>query len=387
MNQRAIEEVFSAKFGGGERRIVVRSPGRINLVGEHTDYNEGFVLPAAIGRAIWFVAAPRTDNSVCFAAANLNEEFICNLDSLEKTHRGWPNYLLGVLDQISRTHGIPGGCNVAFGGDIPIGAGLSSSAALECGFALALDAMFSLGIGRAEIARICQRAEQEFVGVQCGLMDQFANLFGRAANVIRLDCRTLEYEHIPFEMPDVCIVLVDSGIGRSLSDSRYNTRRSECEEGAAFLRNHEPSIKTLRDVSIDILRKYEESMDRVLFNRCAYVVRENERVIAAAEALRRRDPESLGKAMLGSHLGLCAEFEVSTPELEILVNTAMRVRGVYGSRMMGGGFGGCTITLVQQSQKDYLIETVSSVFHKATGREVTGQEVSPGPGSSIIEAR
>lgn len=365
-----IDKVFVKTFGPREGRIIVQSPGRVNLIGEHTDYNEGFVLPAAIDRAIVFAVAPRADNQCHFYATDLNDELICDLDSIQKSSKAWPNYLLGVIDQLKKAGYAIRGCDVAFGGDIPIGAGLSSSAALECGFAFALDELFGLAIDPLELVKLSQRAENQFVGVQCGIMDQFVNIFGRDMKALKIDCRTLEFEYFPFERDDIEIVLCETEVRRTLASSAYNVRRQQCEAGVNFLRRHNPGVRSLRDVDLDLLQGQRGEMDPIIYKRCDYVVRENVRVLQACDDLRRNDFRSFGQRMYESHRGLRDDYQVSSPELDFLVDVASMVNGVLGARMMGAGFGGCTINLVKEPCVSDFIEVVRRRYHEQTGKAI-----------------
>jgi galactokinase len=382
--ERLLEEIFAAKFGTRPDRIIVRSPGRINLLGEHTDYNEGYVLPAAIDKGISFVVAPRKDAEFHFVAVDMQEEFACSLRSLKKSSKGWPSYLMGVIEQMLKADRDVRGCDVVFGGSVPIGAGLSSSAALEAGFAFALNVLFSLGFDGLELVHIARKAENEFVGVQCGIMDQFVNIFGQEKKVLRLDCRTLQHEYFPFEYDHVIFVLCDTGVRRTLSSSEYNVRRSQCESGVALLQKHDTAVKSLRDVSMELLNRYGNDLEPVVFKRCAYVVRENARVMSACEALLRGDLHSFGELMFQSHAGLRDEYEVSCHELDLLVDVASRVRGVIGARMMGAGFGGCTLNLVEKKDCEEFIQVVQSEYKKTTGRDAKTFVVQIQTGTSCV---
>jgi galactokinase len=365
-----IDKVFINVFGPTQGKIVVRSPGRVNLIGEHTDYNEGYVLPAAIDKAIVFAVAPRADNHLHFYAADLKDELVCDLNAIQKSLKGWPNYLLGVIDQLGKAGYTIRGCDVVFGGDIPIGAGLSSSAALECGFACALDELFGLGLDRLEIVKLAQRAENQFVGVKCGIMDQFVNIFGRDKKVLKIDCRSLEYEYFPFERDDLQIVLCETEVRRTLASSEYNVRRQQCEAGVHVLRRYNPGVRSLRDVSLDLLQEHKREMDPTIFKRCGYVVRENERVLEACDDLRQNDFRSFGQRMYESHRGLRDEYQVSSPELDVLVEIASSVSGVLGARMMGAGFGGCTINLVEEPVVSQFVEIVQQRYPERTGKAI-----------------
>ena len=363
-----IESKFLEKFGRRTDRVIVRSPGRVNLIGEHTDYNEGFVLPAAVDKAMIFVVAPRHDGLCRFHAANLGDECEMQVASLARSEKGWPNYVFGVIDELKKMGFTAPGCDVVFGGDIPIGAGMSSSAAVECGFAFALNQLFGLGITPLELAKLGQRAENNFVGMNCGIMDQFVNVFGEDRKVLKIDCRSLEYEYFPFERNDLAIVLCETETKRSLASSEYNVRRKQCETGVQVLRNHRPEIKSLRDVSLDLLEDHRKEMEPIIFQRCAYVVRENDRVLGACEDLRRNDFTSFGRRMFQSHAGLRDEYQVSSPDLDFLVDAAAQLLGVLGARMMGAGFGGCTINLVEQNHVESFVETMKDRYGKRSGK-------------------
>jgi galactokinase len=360
--------MFLEKIGKRADRLVVRSPARVNLIGEHTDYNEGFVLPASVDKAIVFVVSPRTDGICFFYAADLQDQFSVSISSIERSRKGWPNYLLGVIDEMKKmAFDIPG-CNVVFGGDIPIGAGMSSSAAVECGFAFALNGLFDFGISKMDLAKLGQRSENNFVGLNCGIMDQFINIFGEDKKVLKIDCRSLAYEYFPFERKDLAIVLCETEAKRSLASSEYNIRRRQCETGVSVLQNHRPEIRSLRDVSSDFLNEHRSEIDPIVFQRCAYVVEENGRVLKACEDLHRNDFRSFGEQMYRSHAGLRDDYQVSSPDLDFLVESASSIDGVLGARMMGAGFGGCTINLVEQKSVDAFVNEMKDRYRRRTGK-------------------
>jgi galactokinase len=365
-----IYKIYKEKFDNSPKPIIIRSPGRINLIGEHTDYNEGFVLPAAIDKAIVFAATPRNDAYFHLVSADLNDECIVNADNLRRSSKQWPNYLLGVIDQLQKTGIRPGGVNVVFGGDIPIGAGLSSSAALEAGFIFALNELFDLGIDKLNMVKMAQKAEHEYAGVQCGIMDQFINIFGKDKTVLKLDCRSLEYHYFPFKHDDLRIILCETPTRHDLATSEYNIRRSQCEEGVALLRRYDGSIKSLRDVPMELLLEHQKNFDPLIFKRCRYVLEENERVLLSCDHLKRNDMVSFGKRMLESHTGLRDGYEVSSKDLDVLVELATETDGIIGARMMGGGFGGCTINIVEESKSENFIESIPYRFRKRTGKEI-----------------
>jgi galactokinase len=361
-----IAERFRSQFPGTP--LVVVSPGRVNLIGEHTDYNEGFVLPGATDKAVVFAVAPRADGLCHFVSRDFDQEFRCELGQFHRSPLRWPDYLQGVLDQFVKAGYRVGGVSCVFGGDIPIGAGMSSSAAIEGGLAFAVDALFGLGLDRLSLVRLAQKAENEFVGVRCGIMDQFINIHGQAKSVLKIDCRSLGYERIPFEREDLRIVISDTLVRRELASSEYNVRRGQCEAGVTALRAHDPSVRSLRDVTLDLLREHRAELDPVVFRRCEYVVRENIRVAEACAALARNDVTVFGGLMNMSHAGLRDNYEVSSAELNALVDAARRVPGVLGSRMMGAGFGGCTISLVEAGAVEEFQARVAREYEAAMGQ-------------------
>lgn len=347
LNNQKLSEAFETKFGK-KPQLVVRAPGRINLIGEHTDYNNGFVLPAAIDKAIVFAVAQSNTDVFELYASDLGEDFSFDSNELQASQeKKWANYLIGVIAQYKKKgHTVPP-LQIAFGGNIPLGAGLSSSAAVECGLAYAINELLGLHLPKEELAHMAQKAEHEFAGVQCGIMDQFASLMGAKEHVIRLDCQTLEYEYFPFPMDKYQIVLCDTQVKHSLASSEYNTRRQECEEGVALLSSHYPDVKSLRDVNTTMLEKHRKEMDPIVFDRCQYVVHENIRVLEGCWDLSAGDLEAFGKKMYASHDGLSKRYAVSCAELDFLVGQTEDKPYVLGARMMGGGFGGCTINLVE----------------------------------------
>jgi galactokinase len=365
--QAKIETLFLSKIGKRPGRVIVRSPGRVNLIGEHTDYNEGFVLPAAVDKAIVFVVSPRTDGMVRFITSDLNDEFEASLAEIYRSSKGWPNYLLGVIEEFRLLGHKFAGCDAVFGGDIPIGAGMSSSAAVECGFAFALNQLFGFGISKMDLVKLGQRSENNFVGMNCGIMDQFINIFGEDRTVLKIDCRSLEYEHFPFERTDLAIVLCETELKRSLASSEYNIRRQQCETGVSILQKHKPEVRGLREVTLEFLQEHRAEMEPITYRRCDYVVKENERVLRACADLRRNDFHAFGEQMFLSHNGLRDDYQVSSPDLDFLVDAASSIPGVLGARMMGAGFGGCTINLVEQPGVQAFVEEMKSRYRQRTG--------------------
>ncbi len=349
--------------------LVFQSPGRINLIGEHTDYNKGFVLPAAVDMQMTLVIAGRNDNQCHLYAADLRDKYKFELGNISKSEKVWPNYLLGVADQLIKAGYKIRGFDCVFGGNIPIGAGLSSSAAIEAGLASALNEIYGLGISKLDLAKFAQRSENQFVGVQCGIMDQFANIFGKENHVIKLDCRSLEFEYFPLDTTEMNIVLCDSKIKHSLASSEYNIRRKQCETGVDILKKYDGNIESLRDVTLDFLNEHRDEMDDVVYKRCAYVLRENLRVESACLNLAAGDFGSFGEKMYESHYGLKDEYEVSCEELDLLVSLASQNEGVLGSRMMGGGFGGCTINLIEKDFVESFTSSIRKNYEIKTGKQ------------------
>ncbi len=365
--------------------MLVRSPGRANLIGEHTDYNLGYVLPCAIDKAVYFALAPRQDLKCVFHALDKGDMFEGSVQRLRKSDKSWPNYLLGVVDELKKWGCKFGGFNCVFGGDIPIGAGLSSSAALEAGLAFGLNQLFDLGLDKLTLVRLAQRAENEFVGVQCGIMDQFINIFGEAGSVVRLDCRSLEYERFSFNDEDISIVLFNSNVSHSLGSTEYNQRRKECQEGVNIIRKKVESVQSLRDVPVELLNEFKSLLDPTVFRRCKYVIEEDARVLSACAALEQKDLKAFGQLMNQTHEGLSHDYEVSCPELDYLVSLVKNDSAVYGARMMGGGFGGCTVNLVQPDRVEDLARSVKEKYFHKFGIRPEVYVTSIASGTSIID--
>jgi galactokinase len=352
------------KSDSGKSPRIFRSPGRINLIGEHTDYNNGFVLPASVDKAVYFVIEPRNDDRVLLHAADLNDTYSFTLDDLSKPDKSWPLYQLGVIDQIQKLGKTIGGFQTTFGGDVPAGAGMSSSAALECCLLFALNEIFDLKLSRWDIVKMGQKVENEFVGLQSGIMDQFASAFGKEESVIRLDCRSLEYEYFPFPMKDYLLVLCDTSVKHSLASSEYNTRRLECEKGVSILQKYDSRISSLRDAAPELVEQHKDELGDVVYRRCRYMTGEIVRVQEACDLLVAGDLESFGRKMYETHQGLQHDYEVSCPELDFLVDQTIDNSDVLGARMMGGGFGGCTINLVKKDAVDAFESKMKSEYKK-----------------------
>lgn len=365
--------------------MVVRAPGRINLIGEHTDYNNGFVLPAAINKEIIFAVGKSPDHSFRFHAFDLNESYVFKIEELKATEqKPWANYLLGVLAQFKKKGLEVPPLQITYGGDVPLGAGLSSSAAVECGIAFAINELIGSNLKKEELAFFAQMAEHEFAGVQCGIMDQFASMMGKKEHVLRLDCETIAYEHFPFPMDEYQIVLCDTGVKHSLASSEYNTRRKECEAGVALLSQHFSEVKSLRDANLEMLESHKEKFDPTVYKRCKYIIEENIRVLAGCKDLAAGDLESFGEKMYASHNGLSAEYEVSCPELDFLVAQTRNKPFVLGSRMMGGGFGGCTINLVKVEEIERFENEMKAAYQKQFDIPLATYKVTIEDGTDLI---
>jgi len=342
--------------------IVIAAPGRVNLIGEHTDYNEGYVLPVAIDRYIFVAAGPRKDRKVSIRALNLGEEDAFSLDEIDRGERGWSNYGRGVAWEMERAGHRLQGMEAVIWGDLPMKSGLGSSAALEVAIAYSFHSLSGLEIEPLQLALLCQRAENGFVGVQCGLMDQMTSALGEKDHALLIDCRSLERQLIPTP-PEVDIVVTDTRVRRGLLDSQYNLRRQECREGARLL-----GVPSLRSISLKELAERESDLPPTIYRRVSHVATENQRTLEAAEALRG-DLKAFGQLMYDSHRSLRYDFEVSCPELDILVEAARKVPGVYGSRLTGAGFGGCTVSLVGREAVPEFQTRVAKEYERATAKE------------------
>lgn len=383
INTNTIRKKFYDAFSI-ESMIAALSPGRINLIGEHTDYNDGFVLPAAIDKAIEVAVSKRDDTLIRLYAVEFNDMHEVRLADMAPHEKIWPNYILGVAAQLVKRGYTIGGFDMALHGDIPVGAGLSSSAAVECAVVFALNKLFNLNIERKEMALIAQKAEHEFAGVRCGIMDQFASMFGKKGHVIKLDCRSLEYEYFPLDLKDYSIVLMDTQVKHSLASGEYNIRRSECEQGVAAIQKKYPLIKNLRDVSLQQVDECLANADSKVYNRCRYVVEEIDRLLQGTKDLEQGDILSFGKKMFATHEGLSKMYEVSCDELDILVDAVKNNPAVAGARMMGGGFGGCTINIVKDSAVAMLIDEVDKIYKTKTGIDLKAWKVSIEDGTHLI---
>lgn len=376
-----IQTVFLEKFKN--KPYLFRSPGRINIIGEHTDYNEGFVLPAAIDKELYFAVAPNGVGAFRFFASNLNEFAEVSKIEIQK-EKTWSNYLLGVVAQLEKKGIKVPEVDVVVGGTIPIGMGISSSAAMECGFLFALNSIFSFGLSTLEMVKMSQMAEHEFNGVKCGIMDQFAVMFGKKDNVIKIDCRSLDFQYFPLKLGDYHILLCNSLVKHSLASSEYNVRRQECEQGVNILSQNFPGIHSLRDVGMDQIEKCASQMPQKVLDRCTYVVGENIRLEKACSAMIANDIQTVGEMMYITHDGLSRLYEVSCKELDLLVQIAHSQQGVAGARVMGGGFGGCTINLVHKDMVAEFKEKIRKEYYHKLGKKENFMDVEICEGTSQL---
>jgi galactokinase len=355
---------FKQRFGDEPR--IFRAPGRVNLIGEHTDYNQGFVMPAAINMGTWVAIAPRADRKIVVYSRQFDEQTEFGLDETSHKRGHWTDYVQGVVRQLQGNGFSLHGANILIHGEVPLGAGLSSSAALEIAHGFALTQLAGKNIDPVELAKLCQKAENEFVGVRCGIMDQFISSLRKRAHCLLIDCRSLEHTFLPIP-DDVCLVVCNTMVKHSLATGEYNVRRAQCEEAVSMLAQWFPNITSLRDVSASQLQKCCLGLPETIRKRCWHVVSENQRTQDAAQASRQRDLTWFGELMQRSHCSLRDNYEVSCRELDSMVKIASRQKGVYGARMTGGGFGGCTINMVRCDAAEQFKTNVASEYAHTTG--------------------
>jgi len=382
--ERKIAVQFKKVYPQADAPLIIRSPGRINLIGEHLDYNEGFVLPAAIDKAIYVAISKRNDDKINLFAVDYNESHSLTTHTVEPSEKHWPNYILGVVDQLQKRGFTISGFDLLIDGDVPLGAGLSSSAAVECATAFALNGLLNLQIPKLQMVQIAQLAEHTFAGVMCGIMDQFASMFGKKDHVIKLDCRSITYEYVPLDLKGYKIVLLNTNVKHSLSSSEYNVRREQCEKGVALIKKHHPEINSLRDVTMQMLNDYVLREDALIYKRCKYVVEEIERLLQGCRDLQNGDIKGLGKKMFRTHEGLSKEYEVSCEELDFLVNAVKDNEAVVGARMMGGGFGGCTINIIKEEAIDDLVHKLTHEYKAQCGLELSAYVVQTEDGTGMV---
>jgi galactokinase len=382
---RRLSAVFSSHFGAGKSVRIFRAPGRVNLIGEHTDYNEGFVLPAAIDMYTWTAIAPRTDRTLSVFSENFQqlEEIDLGAATSAKPRDHWSDYVRGVALMLQNAAIPLTGADIAIYSNVPLGSGLSSSAALEVSVASALLAVSGRKLSLGEIAKICQRAENEFVGARVGIMDQTASCVGAKDKAVLLDCRTLEYKLLP--MPaGVTLVICNTMVKHEHSGGEYNDRRAQCEEGVRILKKFYPGIKALRDVSLAELEAHRGDLPELIFRRCHHVVSEDERVLKTVSAWQSGNWTEIGRLMAESHLSLKRDYEVSSRELDLLVEAATGRPGIIGTRMTGGGFGGCTINLVESANVADFTAAVRAAYTKAVNVDPEIYVTTAGAGVSEV---
>ena len=375
------------KFGRTFKDIDLESgayaaPGRVNLIGEHTDYNDGFVMPMAIEKEITMLIQLRPDRKVKFYSLDYDQMLEYSLDDLKYDEENiWANYLLGVIDEIQKLGEKLQGFNLMFTGNVPQGSGLSSSAALEVVTALAITDLHKIKIDGVEMALLAQRAENDFVGVQCGIMDQYISRLGQKDHALLIDCRTNDYQLVPFKNDNYQIVICNSKVERGLVDSEYNQRREECNQAVEFFaKNENGKITALRDLDLETVEKYKDQLAVNVYKRAHHVVSENERVLESQKALKADDMSKFGKLMYASHRSLSEDYEVSCKELDILVNLAAD-ENITGSRMTGAGFGGCTVNLVKKDKLEDFVDTIKVKYKEKTGIEPEVYVSNPGNGA------
>jgi galactokinase len=380
----SVAEVFATQFG--RTPTLYRAPGRVNLIGEHTDYNDGFVLPAALELSTWVAIAPREDRTLTLYSALMDETRAFDLDVTEpQPCKDWTDYVRGVAWVLqAQGHPVPG-ADLAIASDVPLGAGLSSSAALEVAVGYALLAVAGVEIDLTKLALACQRAENEFVGMRCGIMDQFIACHGAAGHALLIDCRSLERRLVQID-PTARLMICNTMVHHAHAAGEYNDRRRDCEEGVARLSKALPRIKALRDVTLDDLQAHADLLTPVVYRRCRHVVTENDRTVRAADALDAGDLALAGHLMNESHVSMRDDFEISCPEVDRMVELNQAVGGVYGARMTGGGFGGCTISLVEAEATETFRDQVTEGYRAATGLEAQIFTCSPGAGVAAVES-
>ncbi len=376
-----LRDKFEEKFNH-QADLMVQSPGRLNIIGEHTDYNNGWVLPAAINKEISLLIKKTNGNIIRIYALDIEEYLEFDFNNINQ-FSSWEVYPVGIIELIKEQYGKMVGFDALFSSTIPQGGGMSSSAAIETAFVFALNHILELEIPREKMAKIAQLAEQRFSGVQCGIMDQFASLMGKKNQAILLDCRDLSYSYFPVDLKNYSFLLCNTNIKHSLADSAYNTRRQECEEGVTIIKKEHKNIQSLRDVSLSLLLKYKNQLSNIVYQRCEFVIQENLRVEKAVKALQEGDLKLLGELMYTSHDGLSTQYEVSCPELDFFVEIAKKHPQILGCRMMGGGFGGCTIQIIEKDFINEFIPILNMNYKNNFDKEMTAYIVNINDGVRI----
>lgn len=382
MDINQIKNKFKSLFGNDLR--VYTSPGRVNLIGEHTDYNGGFVFPGAIDKGIYAAINPNGTDKIRAYSIDYQAMSEFGMREEDAPKEAWARYIFGVVREMYKRGFEPKGFDTVFAGDVPLGAGMSSSAALESTFAFALNDIYDLGIDKFELARIGQSTEHNYCGVKCGIMDQFASIFGKKGHLMRLNCATMEFEYFPFDPKGYKMVLLDTVVKHELASSAYNKRRESCENVCKHIKAKHPDINFLSDATSNLLEEIKNEISQEDYMRAKYVIGEKQRVLDVCDALEKGDYETVGDRMYGTHYGMSKEYEVSCEELDFL-NDIAKECGVTGSRVMGGGFGGCTINLVKENLYDKFIETAKEKFNKKFGHEPKVYDVIISDGARCIE--
>lgn len=366
----------------------IASPGRINLIGEHTDYNQGYALPTAIDKHIHFEFRKNgADNTCQIFSKTYDHLFTFELNDFAKMSSSWKNYILGVVDEIQKSGKHLKGFDCTVESDLPIGAGISSSAALECGLATGLNELFQLNLSKQEIISLSQRAENQFVGSQCGIMDQYASVMSKKNHLILLDCQSVTGSYIPADFQTCQLILLNTKVAHNLAEGEYNTRREECEQAVQLLKEKLSSISSLRDIDLETLEQFKTTLSPTIYQRARYVLQENERVLNACRAIENRDLKEFGSLMYQSHDGLQKQYEVSCEELDFLVDYSRDKPFVYGSRMMGGGFGGCTINLIEEKYSASYIKSISKAYQDKFNITLDAITVSPAEGTRVFHTK
>ncbi|MCM4163373.1 MULTISPECIES: galactokinase [unclassified Arenibacter] len=364
--------------------LVIESPGRINLIGEHTDYNLGYVLPTAIGKKITFKFKRNHSDKECrLYSLGYNTGFTLQLDKIARSGVEWENYILGVINEILLRTDRLRGFDCTIDSKLPMGSGLSSSAALECGLAFGLNELFDLGLSKMDIVHLSQKAEHTFVGTQCGIMDQFASVMSEKGHVILLDCKSLEHQQIPIQMEPYKMIMLNTKVSHNLASSEYNTRRRECGEAVDIIRGKYPEVRSLRDVTAIMIEEFKNTMDTTLFKRSSFIVSENERVLKAANALKANDIKLLGTLLYEAHEGISTLYEVSCPESDFLVDFSKQFDAVLGARQTGGGFGGCVLNIVHKDKVEAFVEEATKAYKEAFNIDLEAFGVQPSAGTYI----